>query len=102
MVHRLPANWKTIGRILPLRLLLLQLFTTEYDLKAALVHNGGVHYQFLHNLVIILYEMKKGELEVESDSWKYVSSSENPIVMDSEGQEVCLLTLKHYIRTRRN
>lgn len=69
-VHTLPANWKTTDKVSPLRVLLLELFAAKYDLKAALVRFGGVYYRFLYILVIILYEMKEGELEEKPDFWK--------------------------------
>lgn len=79
--------WKTTGKVSPLRLLLLELFAAKCDLKAALVRNGGFHHRFLHDLVIILYEMKEGELEEDPDFWKrrhkyYVSTPENPVALD--------------------
>ena len=79
--------WKTTGKVSPLRLLLLELFAAKCDLKAALVRNGGFHHRFLHDLVIILYEMKEGDLEEEPDFWKrrhkyYVSTPENPVALD--------------------
>ena len=79
--------WKTTGKVSPLRLLLLELFAAKCDLKAALTRNGGFHHRFLHDLVIILYEMKEGDLEEEPDFWKmrhkyYVSTPENPVALD--------------------
>ena len=79
--------WKTTGKVSPLRLLLLELFAAKCDLKAALVRNGGFHHRFLHDLVIILYEMKEGDLEEDPDFWKrrhkyYVNTPENPVALD--------------------
>ena len=79
--------WKTTGKVAPLRWLLLELFAAKCDLKAALGRNGGLHHRFLHDLVIILYEMKEGDLEEEPDFWKmrhkyYVSTPENPVALD--------------------
>ena len=79
--------WKTTGKVSPLRLLLLELFAAKCDLKAALARNGGYHHRFLHDLVIILYEMKEGDLEEEPDFWKrrhkyYVTTPESPVALD--------------------
>lgn len=79
--------WKTTGKVFPLRLLLLELFAAKCDLKAALARNGGYHHRFLHDLVIMLYEMKEGDLEGDPDFWKmrhkyYVSTPENPVALD--------------------
>lgn len=51
------------------------------------VRNGGFHHRFLHDLVIILYEMKEGDLEQDPDFWKrrhkyYVTTPENPVALD--------------------
>ena len=78
--------WKNTSKVSPLRLLLLELFAAKCNLKAALGRNGGFHHKFLHDLVIILYEMKEGDLE-EPDFWKmrhkyYVSTPENPVALD--------------------
>ena len=79
--------WKTTGKVSQLRLLLLELYAVKCDLKSALVRNGGFHHRFLHDLVIILYEMKEGDLEQEPDFWKrrhkyYVSTPDNPVALD--------------------
>ena len=79
--------WKTTGKVSPLRLLLLELFAANCDLKNSLVRNGGFHHRFLHDLVIILYEMKEGDLERDPDFWKrrqkyYVTTPENPVALD--------------------
>ena len=79
--------WKTTGKVSPLRLLLLELFAAKCDLKNSLVRNGGFHHRFLHDLVIILYEMKEGDLEQDPDFWKrrqkyYVTTPENPVALD--------------------
>ena len=79
--------WKTTGKVSPLRLLLLELFAAKCDLKAALARNGGYHHRFLHDLVIILFEMKEGDLEEEPDFWKrrhkyYVTTPESPVALD--------------------
>ena len=79
--------WKTKGKLSPLRWLLLELFAAKCDLKAALARNGGYHHKFLHDLVIMLYEMKEGDLEEDPDFWKmrhkyYVSTPENPVALD--------------------
>ncbi len=79
--------WKTTGKVSQLRLLLLELFAAKCDLKAALVRNGGFHHRFLHDLVIILYEMKEGDLEEDPDFWKrrhkyYVNTPDNPVALD--------------------
>ena len=79
--------WKTTGKVSQLRLLLLELYAAKCDLKAALVRNGGFHHRFLHDLVIILYEMKEGDLEQDPDFWKrrhkyYVSTPDNPVALD--------------------
>lgn len=79
--------WRNTGKISPLRLLLLELFAAKCDLKAALARNMGFHHRFLHDLLIILYEMKEGDLEEEPNLWKmrhkyYVSTPENPVALD--------------------
>ena len=79
--------WKTTAKVSQLRLLLLELYAVKCNLKAALVRNGGFHHRFLHDLVIILYEMKEGDLEQDPDFWKrrhkyYVSTPENPVALD--------------------
>ena len=79
--------WKTTGKVSQLRLLLLELYAAKCDLKTSLVRNGGYHHRFLHDLVIILYEMKEGDLEQDPDFWKrrrkyYVSTPENPVALD--------------------
>ena len=62
--------WKTSGAVWPLRLLFLDLFAARCDLKAALGRNGGYHHRFLHDLVIMLYEIKQGQRERDFDCWK--------------------------------
>ena len=62
--------WKTTAKVSQLRLLLLELYAVKCDLKTSLVRNGGFHHRFLHDLVIILYDMKEGDLEEEPDFWK--------------------------------
>lgn len=79
--------WKTTGKVSPLRLLLLELFAAKCDLKSSLVRNGGFHHRFLHDLVMILYEMKEGDLEEDPDFWKrrhkyYVTAPDDPVALD--------------------
>ena len=79
--------WKTTGKLSQLRLLLLELYAVKCDLKAALARNGGLHHRFLCDLVIILYEIKEGDLEQDPDFWKrrhkyYVSTPDNPVALD--------------------
>ena len=79
--------WKTTAKVSQLRLLLLELYAVKCNLKAALVRNGGFHHRFLHDLVMILYEMKEDHLEQEPDFWRrrhkyYVSTPENPVALD--------------------
>ena len=79
--------WKTTGKVSPLRLLLLELFAVKCDLKASLIRNGGFHHRFLHDLVMILYEMKEGDLDQDPDFWQrrhkyYVTTPENPVALD--------------------
>lgn len=82
------ALWKTTGPVWPLRRLFLQLFAAKCSLKTALANNQGYCQRFLHDLVIILYEMKRDEKNgTEVDFWKarhmwHVNMAENPVDID--------------------
>ncbi len=80
--------WKVTGAVWPLRRLFLQLFAVKCSLKTALANNQGYCQRFLHDLVIILYEMKRnGKNGGEVDFWKvrtmwYVNKEDNPVAVD--------------------
>lgn len=80
--------WEVTGPVSPLRSLFLQIFAAKCNLKKALASNQGYCQRFLHDLVVILYEMKmEGKKENKGDFWKarrmwHVNFAENPIAID--------------------
>jgi len=82
------ALWKVTGAVWPLRRLFLQLFAVRCDLKTAFANNQGYCQRFLHDLTIILYEMKRdGKNDNGVDFWKarrmwHVNREDTPVAID--------------------
>ena len=80
--------WKLTGNVFRLRRLLLDLFAAQCNLPRAIAGNWSYHREFLRDLVITMYNMRKEETVYEEmDFWQkrqryHVGDSDNPIVLD--------------------